>query len=424
MSDFIFAALGTGGDVWPALRIARELHRRGHGVSVLAPEPFAARARADGLNFESVDTRAAWLADVESPAYWGPDGTRLGLAPGGYLRRPVEATFDFIASRAARSPTVVCTRNAYGARFAAECRGLACLCLGYSSTQFFKLGRLPYRHAVLRRSPRWLQAGLLAWGDRSADAMLLPDLNAMRQRHALPAVRRFRDWSFFRHPGMALYPAWYDDVQELAPLGIRQAGFVFAHDADDGPLPAALQGFLDAGPPPMVLTFGTGVGHVVARFAAALELVRRTAWRAIFVSRFEANLPPEAHSHPRIHVVAEADFAALLPRCAVLVHHGGIGTAAQAVRAQIPQVIVPIGYDQPDNGRRLQALRLARLLSGRRFDAAGLEAAVADAIAHTDRARLRQLGDDLRAGDGSRRAADVCEEVAAQQVGAVRQTHE
>jgi UDP:flavonoid glycosyltransferase YjiC (YdhE family) len=94
----------------------------------------------------------------------------------------------------------------------------------------------------------------------------------------------------------------------------------------------------------------------------------------------------------------------------VLVHHGGIGTAAEAVRAQVPQVIVPIGYDQPDNGRRLQTLGLARLQSGRRLDAASLEAAVVDAIRRTDRTRLRTLGRSLRADDGSGRAADVCEE--------------
>jgi UDP:flavonoid glycosyltransferase YjiC (YdhE family) len=294
---------------------------------------------------------------------------------------------------------------------------------GLSSTQFFSLGRLPYRHAVLRRGPRWLQAGLLAWGDRSANAMLLPGLNAMRQRYALPAVTRFRDWSFFRHPGVALYPAWYDDVLELAPLGIRQAGFVFAHDADGGPLPSTLQDFLDAGPPPMVVTFGTGVGHVASRFAAAVDLVRRTSWRAIFVSRFVANLPQQARSHPRIHVVAEADFAALLPRCAVLVHHGGIGTAAQAVRAD-------------PAGDRAHRLRPAGQRPAPADVAAGPPAirapvrrgrpggAVADAIGRTDRARLRQLSDGLRADDGSWRAADVCEEVAAQHVGAARQTHE
>ena len=407
--EFIFTLLGTAGDIWPGLRIARELRSRGHGVTVLAPEPFAERARHGDVAFEAIDTGTAWQSDLEDPAYWGPDGTVRGLAPGGYLQRPVQRAFDHVAARLAQSPRLVCTRNAYGARFAAERFGLDCLCLGYSSTQFFGAGRLPYRHTVLRRAPRWLQSALLAWGDRATDRPLLSALNALRARFALPAVSRFRPWSFFRHPGLALYPAWYDDVRSLKPGGVHQAGFVFQHAADGGPLPAALERFLAAGPPPMVVTFGTGVAHVAQRFQAALDMVQRTPWRAVFVSRFEANIPAAARDHPRVHVVAEVDFAALLPRCAVIVHHGGIGTAAQAVRAQIPQVIVPIAYDQPDNGSRLQALGLARMLAGRRLDAPALGQAVDAAIRRVDTARLQELGEQLRADDGAARAADVCE---------------
>lgn len=413
MRDFIFSLLGTGGDVWPALRIARELRRRGHVVTVLAPEPFSARTRVEGLDFLAVDNRDAWLKDLESPDYWGPNGTRLGLQPGGYMDRPVDATYRYITANAHRSPIIVCTRNAYGARFAAERHSLTCLCLGYSSTQFFDVGRLPYRHRILRRAPYWLQAGAIAWGDEATNALWLPRLNAMRQRFGLQSVSSFRTWSYFRHPGIALYPAWYDDVQVLAHLGIRQTKFVFAHDEDAGQLPPSVQHFLDSGPSPIVISFGTGVAHVAARFKVAMEMVRRTSWRAIFVSRFKANVPTEAYSHPRVLVLAESDFSSLLPWCALLVHHGGVGTAAQAVRAQIPQVIVPISFDQPDNGQRFQTLGLARLLSERCLTAASLEAAVVDAIERTDRVQLKLLGESLRIDDGSQLAADACEQIAA-----------
>src|SRR5262249_47793402 len=49
----------------------------------------------------------------------------------------------------------------------------------------------------------------------------------------------------------------------------------------------------------------------------------------------------------------------LLPRASALVHHGGIGTALQALAAGIPQLIVPVFLDQPDNGRRLARLGVA-----------------------------------------------------------------
>jgi rhamnosyltransferase subunit B len=46
----------------------------------------------------------------------------------------------------------------------------------------------------------------------------------------------------------------------------------------------------------------------------------------------------------------------LLPQAAALVHHGGIGTTAEAFRAGVPQLITPFAWDQFDNGARIASL--------------------------------------------------------------------
>ena len=46
----------------------------------------------------------------------------------------------------------------------------------------------------------------------------------------------------------------------------------------------------------------------------------------------------------------------IFPRCAAVVHHGGIGTVAQALAAGIPQLVVPFAHDQPDNACRVRSL--------------------------------------------------------------------
>nr|MBA3625578.1 glycosyltransferase [Methylibium sp.] len=56
--------------------------------------------------------------------------------------------------------------------------------------------------------------------------------------------------------------------------------------------------------------------------------------------------------------VAYAPFDALLPRLATLVHHGGIGTCAEALAAGVPQIVVPFAHDQFDNAARLERLGL------------------------------------------------------------------
>ncbi len=71
-------------------------------------------------------------------------------------------------------------------------------------------------------------------------------------------------------------------------------------------------------------------------------------------------------------------FSEVLPRAAMLVYHGGIGTLAQTIKAGIPHLVVPNGHDQFDNGWRIERLglgrsipqtRIVRARSSRRFAA-------------------------------------------------------
>jgi UDP:flavonoid glycosyltransferase YjiC (YdhE family) len=51
------------------------------------------------------------------------------------------------------------------------------------------------------------------------------------------------------------------------------------------------------------------------------------------------------------------------------VHHGGIGTLAQALRAGVPQLVTPMNFDQPDNAMRLARLGVSRSLRLTRYTA-------------------------------------------------------
>ena len=57
----------------------------------------------------------------------------------------------------------------------------------------------------------------------------------------------------------------------------------------------------------------------------------------------------------------------LLPHCAAIVHHGGVGTTAQGFAAGIPQLIMPMAFDQPDNAARAIRLGVARAIAPRAF---------------------------------------------------------
>jgi UDP:flavonoid glycosyltransferase YjiC (YdhE family) len=112
--------------------------------------------------------------------------------------------------------------------------------------------------------------------------------------------------------------------------------------------------------------------------------------------------------------VEYAPHSELFPRAAANVHHGGIGTTVQAMRAGRPMVIVPFSHDQPDNGARCERLGIARVVPRRKASAARLAAALREVLgdaAVTERAA--RIGVRTRAEDGAKVAADAIERVLA-----------
>ena len=96
----------------------------------------------------------------------------------------------------------------------------------------------------------------------------------------------------------------------------------------------------------------------------------------------------------------------LFGRCAVVVHHGGSGTTATAVRAGVPHVVVPHAADQPYWGRRMADLGVAgRPIARKDWSAQRFERALGVALTPAAGAAARALGARVRAEDGAGVAA-------------------
>jgi rhamnosyltransferase subunit B len=114
-----------------------------------------------------------------------------------------------------------------------------------------------------------------------------------------------------------------------------------------------------------VFTPGTGHRHAARYFSAAATVLSRLGRRGVFVTPYTSQLPDSLP--PNIIWQAQVPFSALLPRAAAVVHHGGIGTTAEAFRAGIPQLIVPFAYDQFENGLRAKRIGVADVLLAKRL---------------------------------------------------------
>jgi UDP:flavonoid glycosyltransferase YjiC (YdhE family) len=117
-------------------------------------------------------------------------------------------------------------------------------------------------------------------------------------------------------------------------------------------------------------------------FRAALEAVQALCLPALFVTKFPAQLPEPLPASVR-HL-GFAPFGTLLPRCRAIVHHGGIGTAARALEAAIPQLVVPFAHDQFDNAHLFKRAGVASSLTRHRFAGKSITRKLAQLLSSTE----------------------------------------
>jgi UDP:flavonoid glycosyltransferase YjiC (YdhE family) len=195
------------------------------------------------------------------------------------------------------------------------------------------------------------------WRNFSEDEVFGPLLNAYRSELGLPAVERIcSHWIHSPQSGIALFPEWFWPRQSYWPDQITTTDFV----SFDEPLTSAdspqLEEFLNTGTPPVVFTSGTTRLQTAEFFRESLAVCEVIGARALLLTRFPANIPH--HLPPWALHVDYVPLRGILSRVSALVHPGGIGTCAQAIRAGVPQLVVPMVNDQFDNAQRIEALHL------------------------------------------------------------------
>jgi sterol 3beta-glucosyltransferase len=95
----------------------------------------------------------------------------------------------------------------------------------------------------------------------------------------------------------------------------------------------------------------------------------------------------------------------LLPRCNMVIHHGGAGTTSAGLRAGIPNIVVPFTADQPFWGRRVHAIGAGpRPIPVKKLSVEALTQAILEAESNASRGRARLIGQQIRSEDGVRQA--------------------
>lgn len=406
----ILATVGTSGDIFPYAGLGVRLKERGHRVTLATSENFHPLAKNLDLEFLSLVSTAENDELFMDPDFWHPVKTIKLSARWG--RRFVERQYTALAAQAKEKDAVFITSPAvFAATMAAEKfdRPLTNLVLQPWMIRSSIAPPIVPGAPFLQSLPPIGVSCFWSALDGLVQVMVGRHLNKVRAKAGLPPIARvFRSWLAPKLV-IGMFPAWYGPPQSDWPPQLRQTGFPRFDSTTGAKLSDDLAKFCSAGTPPVVYTFGTGMRHAMDVFHAAVEACARLGVRGILLTRHRDQLP--AQLPPSIFHSEFAPFHELFPRSAVVVHHGGIGTTAEAFAAGVPQLILPFCFDQMDNGARVKLLGAGDSISGRK-DGAAIAKALEPLLKPEARERCREIAARFHGSDPLIQAADWVEELA------------
>ena len=399
----LLATVGSRGDVQPMLGLAQTLAARGHVPVVAAPANFESWVRSQGFEFAPLGTDVQAFLAANTGVLTGSAMKGMGVVKRYFADEvPQWARQAVAAGRGADA--VLWSGLAAVMPSVAEHLRLPALGIVYSSCVIPSTLHAP--PTVARRGlPRW--ANWLLWKlDRAfAQWLLGGPVNDARASMGLPPVM-LHEHIWNGQFALALDPLLFPADPAWDAERLRYANYIFFDDPQ--PLDARLQAWLDDGKPPVFVGFGSMSGRAIDRAGKIIvDAVSATGRRCIIGAGWgtlaDRELPPGWR------VLREASHALLFPRMAAVVHHGGSGTMAQALRAGVPQVILPLFLDQYHHAHRLhQAHLIPKPVPMERITAPGLTRAINAAIALPAHPR-EAVAQRLRASDGRGAVADRVE---------------
>jgi len=409
----VVSSFGSAGDLLPSLAVGAALRRRGHEVQLVANPFYASRARHAGLPLVPAGDRFDVFAAIErQPAY--ADAARAARLLRDFVAPDTAAVYPVVGDllRSAEVDVVVANDVAFGALWAAAERGVPSV-LVHATPALWVSGRAP-----------------LVFADSRLAALLVRPLSAVAPRVLAFVMTRFLR-QLGRRVGVKLA-----DVSFTASLGTAAlrlglwspllrgrvagdpangviCGFARASalGGEAAGLPAEIDSFLDGGPAPVVVGFGSAFSLVagpilIAIAEACVELDRR----CLVVGH-----PAGAKFPSNTLAVPYAPYDRVFPRAAAVVVHAGAGTTGEALRCGKPVIGVPFAFDQFTLCAAIAALGAGVRVplaarSARDFTAIVRRVLADEAL----RARASESGRRFSAeADGAETAADAIEDLVA-----------
>lgn len=410
MARVVLTTFGSHGDLNPFLAIALELKRRGHSPVLAAAEGYRADAERLGIGFAPVRPDLD-KSDLETfrRALDPKRGSEVVVRE--LMMPKVREMYADLEKAAEGGDALVTHVLTYAAPVLAQKKGLKWLSTSLQPLAFFSphdppvVAPAPWLSTLRPLGPAFHRVLLGAmkkvshpWGD---------EIRKLRRELGMgDGLDPIFEGQYSPYGTLALYSSLFGPAQPDWPADVVHCGFPFLDEDIGGKgMEPELVGFLNEGPAPVAFTLGSAAVMIAGDFyERAAEISRELGVRSVLLAGEAAASLPRSKS---VFPAASAPYHTLFPRCSAVVHSGGIGTTGQALRAGIPQLVVPVAHDQFDNASRVARLGCG-LWSSRKRLAADLRRLLGDRLYHH---RAAAVGKAVRAENGASAAASEIERV-------------
>jgi rhamnosyltransferase subunit B len=420
----VLNTFGSFGDVHPYLALAVELQKRGHDPLLATAEVYRAKIESAGISFAPVAPNLGELLSQPEilEKLWHPR-TGPDFLIRRYLLPALDQSFDDLI-KASRGADLFLSHTAvYAGPVVAELLQLRWLSVVLQPLVFFSAFDAPLFFGTPLLNSLYKMSGpagrlILRLVKGVAASWALP-VHTLRKRAGLPAVKSnpLFEGQFSPYGTLALFSHHFASPQRDWPPHSEVTGFPFYDQPGITPPgsevnTASLARFLDAGPPPVLFTLGSSAAlQPGSFFQESLEASVRFGFRAVLLVGLSSPATLPNPLPPNAFAAAYLPYSDVIPRCAAIVHQGGIGTTAQAFRAGKPTVIAPWGYDQPDNAERARKLGVSQTLSRSSYSAERVGCALTKALDKREGyvEKAASLGLRISAENGVATACDALE---------------
>jgi rhamnosyltransferase subunit B len=374
MSRIVVTTIGSLGDLHPQIALAIELRKRGHEIIFATMKEYEAIIEPLGFEFHPMRPDGTPINNPEEIAKMTDLKTGSEYVVQKWLLPNLRDTYTDLLDSAKDADLIIAGDIVYAAPLVAEKLGIRWASLALAPVAFFSA----YDPSVI---PLFTFLVNLRGLGTPLNQVIVQLLKAVTQSWAEPIHQLRKELGLpqlFTNPivdkssaclVLAMFSSVLAKPQPDWAENTVVTGFTFYEgDLNDGKLNPELQHFLDIGEPPIVFTLGSAAVMVPGTFyEESIRAVTQLNRRAVLL--IGKNTPPDRLSKDII-AIDYVPYSQIFPHACAIVHQGGIGTTAQALRAGRPTLIMPYSYDQPDNAARVKRLGISRTIERKHYTAA------------------------------------------------------